>query len=118
MKLILRILINAVALWLTSMLFSSLQFDGNVWGLIVAAIIFGLVNAFIRPLITLLTLPITIITLGLFTLVINMFMLLITVWISNALSMTGSVLQNLLTAFMAAIVITIISAVLSWFLPD
>jgi len=118
MKLILRILINAVALWLTAMLFSVLEFSGNIWSLLIAAVIFGVVNAFIRPLVKLLTLPINVITLGLFTLVINTLMLLLTVWLSGAFSMTGGILSNLLTAFIAAIIISIISTILSWFLPD
>ena len=118
MKLILRILINAVAIWLTSVLLSGLNFSGNFLNLIVVAVIFGLVNAFIRPIVKLLTLPINVLTLGLFTLVINAIMLLLTVWISGTLSQTGSLLQNSFTVFLAAIIISIISTVLSWFLPD
>lgn len=118
MKLVWRILINAAALWLTAMLFSALEFSGNIWGLLAAAVIFGLVNAFIRPLVKLLTLPINVVTLGLFTLVINTLMLLLTVWLSGSLSMTGGFFSNLVTAFVAAIIISVISTILSWFLPD
>jgi len=118
MKLILRILINGLAIWLTSMLFSSFNFTGSVLNLILVAVIFGLVNAFIRPIVKLLTLPINFITLGLFSLVINTLMLLFTVWLSDSLSLTGGVFENLLIAFLAAIVISVISTILSWFLPD
>ena len=59
MKLILRILINAFAIWLAAMLLESFNFSGNFWSLIIVAIIFGLINAFIRPIVKLLTLPIT-----------------------------------------------------------
>lgn len=118
MKLILRILINGFAIWLTSMLFSSFSFSGSVLNLIIVAVIFGLVNAFIRPLVKLLTLPINLVTLGLFTLVINTFMLLLTVWLSDSLSLTGGLFENFLTAFIAAIIISIVSTILSWFLPD
>lgn len=118
MKLILRILINAVAIWLTSLLLSGFSFAGNFFNLIVVAIIFGLVNALIRPIIKLLTLPITVVTLGLFTLVINTIMLMLTVWFSSALSLTGGLFENVLIAFVAAIIISVISTILSWFLPD
>lgn len=118
MKLILRILVNAVAIWLTSLLLPNFDFTGGVLELIIVAVIFGLVNALIRPIVKLLTLPITLVTLGLFTLVINAAMLALTVWLSGALSLTGSFFSNIFTVFLAALVISIVSTVLSWFLPD
>ena len=118
MKLILRILINAFAIWLTTMLLSSFNFSGSFLNLIIVAIIFGLINALVRPIVKLLTLPINLMTLGLFTLVINTLMLLLTVWLSDSLSLTGGVFQNFLIAFVAAIIISVISTILSWFMPD
>lgn len=118
MKLILRVLINAAAIWLTSLILPNFNFGGTWWELLIVAVIFGLVNALIRPIVKLLTLPISILTLGLFSLVINALMLLITVWISGALSLEGNLLQNMLTVFIAALIISIISTVLNWFLPD
>jgi len=79
MKLILRIVINAVALWVTTLILAAIGITGGVGNLLIVAIIFGLVNAFIRPVVKLLSLPLTLITLGLFTLVINALMLLLTV---------------------------------------
>ena len=118
MKLILRIIINAIAIWLTSLILSGFSFGGSIFNLIIVAIIFGLVNAVIRPIVKLLTLPINVVTLGLFTLVINTLMLMLTVWFSGALSLEGGIFSSFLTAFIAAIIISIISTVLSWFLPD
>jgi putative membrane protein len=118
MKLILRVFINAFAIWLTNFLLSGFNFEGTILNLIIVAIIFGFVNAIIRPIVKLLTLPINLVTLGLFTLIINMLMLILTVWLSESLSLTGGLFQNMLTAFIAAIVISIISTILSWFLPD
>ncbi|MEJ2600485.1 MAG: phage holin family protein [Anaerolineales bacterium] len=118
MKLILRILINAVAIWLTSLLLPGFNFSGDVLSLIVVAIIFGLVNALVRPIVKLLTLPITLITLGLFTLVVNALMLILTIWISGSLSLGGGILQNFVIAIVAAIIISVISIILSWILPD
>ncbi len=118
MKLILRILINAVAIWLTSLLLPGFNFSGTFLSLIVVAIIFGLVNALIRPIVKLLTLPINIITLGLFTLVINALMLMLTVWLSSALGLAAGFLQNFVIAIVAALIISVISTILSWILPD
>lgn len=119
MKLVLRILINAVALWLAATILPSIALTDNILGILVVAIIFGLVNALIRPIIGLLALPITILTLGLFTLVINTIMLLITAGITgDLLSIEGGTLERLWIAFLGSIIISIVSIVLSWLLPD
>ena len=117
-KLILRIVINAVAIWLTSMLLSGFSFSGSVINLVIVAIIFGLVNALVRPIVKLLTLPINVLTLGLFTLVINALMLMLTVGLSGSLSLEGGIFEDVLIAFVAAIIISVISTILSLFLPD
>ena len=119
MKMILRILINAVALWLTALIIKPIQLSSNILEIIIVAIVFGLVNAIIKPIVKLLSLPLTVVTLGLFALVINMAMLLLTSWLVGGwLSIEGNFLQQLLYAFLGSIVISIISTVLSWFLPD
>ena len=118
MKLILRIIINAVAIWITSLLLSSFVFSGSIVNLIIIGIVFGLINALIRPLVKLLTLPINVVTLGLFSLVINTLMLMLTVWLSDSLSLEGGFFKSFLTAFVGAIIISIISTILSWFMPD
>ena len=118
MKLILRILINAFAIWLAAMLLEGFSFTGSFVNLLIVAIIFGLVNGFVRPIVKLLTLPITLITLGLFTLVINTLMLILTIWLSGSLNLTGGLFENFLVAFVAAIIISVISTILSWFVPD
>lgn len=119
MRIIIRILINAVALWLTALLLPAINLTSEVLGILLVAIIFGLVNALIRPIVKLLSLPLTILTLGFFTLVINTAMLLLTAWIAgDYLSIDGNFLQHLLWAFIGSIIISIISTVLSWILPD
>lgn len=118
MKLILRILINAIAIWLTSLLISGFNLSGNWLNLLIVAIIFGLVNAIIRPIVKLLTLPINIMTLGLFTLVINTLMLMLTAWLSGSVTLEGGFLESTLIACLASIIISIISTILSWILPD
>jgi putative membrane protein len=118
MKLIIRIIINAIAIWITSMVLAGFNFSGSILNLLIIGVIFGLINAIIRPIVLLLTLPITLITLGLFTLVINTIMLMLTVWISGSLDLAGGPFESIFTAFIAAIIISIISVILSWFVPD
>jgi len=119
MKIIIRIVINAVALWLTALLLPAINLTSEVLGILLVAVIFGLVNALIRPIVKLLSLPLTVLTLGLFTLVINTAMLLLTAWIAgDYLSIDGNFLTRLLWAFVGSIIISIISTVLSWILPD
>jgi len=118
MKLIIRIIINAIAVWITALLIPGITLVGNIWSLLLVAIIFGLVNALIRPIVKLLTLPISIVTLGLFSLVINALMLMLTSWISGGLVLEGNFLNKFISAFLGAIIISIVSTILSWFLPD
>ncbi len=118
MRLIIRILINALALGIAAYLLPGLTFEGNLFNLLIVAIIFGLVNALIRPIVKLFTLPINLMTLGLFSLVINTLMLMLTIWISDAFVFTGGLINNFITAFIGAILISIISTVVGWFLPD
>jgi putative membrane protein len=118
MKIILRIIINAVALWVTALVVPGIVLTGNVIDLLIVAVIFGLINALVRPIVKLLMLPITAITLGLFTLAINALMLLLTGWLSAGLTIEGGVITGFLTALLGSIMISIVSTVLSWFLRD
>jgi putative membrane protein len=69
---------NLLALWVTSLIFDGVTYDDKFWALAVAALVLSVVNAIIRPIVVLLTLPAVIITLGLILLFINAFMLWIT----------------------------------------
>jgi putative membrane protein len=80
--------------------------------LLIVAVIFGIVNVVIRPIIVLLSLPLEIITLGLFTFVINAFMLLLTSWIAQGMGV-GFRVDGFLPALVGALIITIVSFVLS-----
>ncbi|MCU0488483.1 MAG: phage holin family protein [Anaerolineales bacterium] len=114
MRLILRILINAAALWLTAQVIDAFQLTGDILGILIVAVIFGLVNALIRPVVSLLSLPITCLTLGLFTLVINTIMLLLTDALAgNLLTISSSSPGRLVWAFIASILISLISVILS-----
>jgi putative membrane protein len=114
MKLILRLLIIAAALWVTGQRLPDVQLTEDVAGILLVAVIFGLVNALVRPIVSLLALPLTVVTLGLFTLVINRLMLLLTSWLAgDLLSIAGDTLDRLVTAFIGAIIISVVSMLLS-----
>ncbi|MBU7006274.1 phage holin family protein [Phosphitispora fastidiosa] len=105
--LIIRWVLNALALLATAWLMPGIGLDGFGAALI-TALVLGIVNAIIRPVILFFTLPLTIVTLGLFTLVINAVMLLITASAVDGFSVSG-----FWAAFFGSIIITIISGVLS-----
>jgi putative membrane protein len=111
--LLIRLAINTVALWVAIELIPRAEFEGRIINLILVALLFGLVNSFIRPFVKLLTLPLTVVTLGLFSLVVNGLMLLLTAQLSDSLNFSGSFLQQLLAAVIGTIVISLVSAVLS-----
>ncbi|TSD48548.1 phage holin family protein [Rhodococcus sp. KBS0724] len=119
-----RLIVNGIAIWLASMWVTGITIDSNqddTWGniLVIAiiALIFTVVNAFIKPLLKLLSLPLLILTLGLFTLVINALMLLLTAWISTSLD-AGLTVDGFWTAVWGALIISIVNFVLSAFVPE
>ena len=111
--LITKLAINALALVVVTAIFKGIRLDNNQ-ALIATAVVLALVNTYLRPLVVLLTLPINILTLGLFTLVINALMLELVSWLIPAFH-----IDSFWTALGAALVISIISFLLNWFLrPD
>ena len=113
MNLLLRLLINAAALWAAGELVSGVTLTGSLMGILLVALVFGLINAHIKPLLVLLALPGIVLTLGLLTLVINALMLLLTDAITPYLTVTGFG-----AAFWGSIVISLVSFLLSMFLDD
>jgi putative membrane protein len=108
--LVVRFLINVAALWFSQLIIPGFDIDG--WGaLIFGAVIFGVVNTFIKPVIALLSCPLTVITLGLFTLIINTVMLALTAWIAGLFDLEFDI-DGFLAAFFGALVISIVSTVL------
>ena len=107
--LLLRWLITTAALCIAVWLVPGLVFSGPDWGMLVVAAIFGLVNALVRPMLSLLTCPLVILTLGLFVLVINAAMLGLTAWLA------GSWLEihGFGAAFWGGIVVSAVSFVLN-----
>ena len=118
MKFLVRLLINAAALWVALKVIPGITYASDDWiPFFVVALIFGVVNAFIRPVVKLLSLPLIILTLGLFALVVNGLMLLLTSSLSGALGLHFHV-EGCWTAILGALVVSIVSALLSTFLAE
>ena len=118
MKLLLRLAVNAVALWVAATYVPGLDREGDWVGLLIVAVVFGLVNALIRPIVKILSLPLRVLSLGLFTIVINAAMLALTVGLTDELRFDEGEGNRFVAALLGAIVISLVSIVLSWVLPD
>ena len=118
MSILVRLLINAAALWVATQLVDGISFTGDLPGLLGVAIVFGVLNVLVRPILKLVTCPFYILTLGLFTFVVNAVMLLITSAASEALGL-GFHVDGFVPAFIGALVVSIVSFALSLFVgPD
>ncbi|MBW4423296.1 phage holin family protein [Nostoc sp. UHCC 0251] len=103
---------TAVALLITSRIVDGFVVNNFVVAL-VAALVIGLVNAFIRPILRLLTFPITLLTFGLFTFVINA----LTLWLASALTPgSGFEIRGFLPALLGSIVLAVVSSIINYFL--
>jgi putative membrane protein len=111
-RLFIRWVLLSVAIALTAWLLPGVDVTGGFLTYLWVAVIFSLVNVILGPLLHLLALPITMITLGLFALVVNAALVGITAWLSDDLSVDG-----FLPAFVAAILISVFSALLSLLTP-
>ena len=114
MHFLLRLLINAAALWVSIQLVEGIDHRGSVWSLLFVALVFGVLNASIKPLLTLLSLPILLLTLGLFLFVINALMLMMTAWVSGLLNL-GFYVDGFWDAFLGGLIISFVSLLLSIF---
>ncbi|MFC4768326.1 phage holin family protein [Effusibacillus consociatus] len=108
-----RLLLNALALMTVAWLFDGISFASGADGVFAAlwaALVLGLVNVTIKPVVKLLTLPVNILTLGIFGLLVNAMMLKVVDWFSP-----GFAVEGFLAAFLGAIVLAIISSILNLF---
>ena len=118
-KFIARLAINAIALYLAVWLLPGLDLSGGVVSLLWIALIFGLVNALLGPLLKFLSCGLIVLTLGLFTLVINTFLF----WLTSIISQTfglGLIIYDPVwwNAFLGALVVSVVSFVMSMLLKD
>lgn len=124
-KFVIKIAVNAVALWVASLVLKSgITFEHSngstgqlVETVLIVALIFGLVNTFIRPIVKLFAFGLIFLTLGLITFVINALML----WLTSAICAHFAVqfhVKNFISALLGSLIITVVSLVLHAVLPD
>ena len=111
-SLVVRLLVNTLAIYAAVELVSGLRFEQGPVRFLLVAITLGLVNSFVRPLLTALTCPLVLVTLGLFTLVINALMLRLTAWISGLFDL-GFYVDGFWPAFWGGLIIGIVSTILT-----
>ena len=112
MSLLSKLLINSAALWVAVRLVDGVSFTGDWWWLFVVALVFGVLNVSVKPVLMLMTLPFFLITLGLFTFVLNAFMLWLTSALAGALQL-GFHVDGFGAAFLGALVVSLVSFALS-----
>ena len=112
MMLIVRWFINALALMLVAYLYSGVQVEG-IFAALIAALVLGLVNAFIRPLLVLLTLPVTVLTLGLFIFIINAFLFWFVAEVVKGFTVTG-----FMAALIGSLMFSVVTLLTSWLVFD
>ena len=121
-NLVIRLLANAVALAIASWIVAGITLQGATTGrriltLLIVAAIFGVVNAFVKPVLKLLSLPFIILTLGLLLFVINAVMLLLTSWITGKLDVQFHV-DGFWSALLGSLIITVVGILLNAVLPE
>ncbi|MCQ0024704.1 phage holin family protein [Streptomyces somaliensis DSM 40738] len=122
MNLVVKTLANAGALAVAIWLLQDITLTGGSTGskaltLFLVALVFGVVNVLVKPLVKLLTLPLFVLTLGLFTLVVNALMLLLTSWLAEKLDL-GFHVEGFWTAVLGGLIVSVVSWALNVALPD
>ncbi|GGK78741.1 hypothetical protein GCM10011509_29090 [Ornithinimicrobium pekingense] len=122
MKMILTIIADAVAIWVAAYLISGIEIGGegtSFWlTLLAVAVIFGVLNAVVKPILKLLSLPLIVLTLGLFLFVLNAIMLSLTSWLAGVLGLDFTVESFFWDAVLGAIIVSAVSLVVDMLLPD
>lgn len=122
LSLITRLVVNAVALWVATLIVSGVEIEQastqeQVLTLLVVALIFALVNIVVRPVVKLLSLPLYVLTLGLFTFIVNALMLWLTSWVAGLLNVPFTV-DGFWPAVLGGLVVSFVSWLLNLVLPD
>jgi putative membrane protein len=122
MRFLLRVLVNAAALGVATWLLGGITLSGSsdtqkIVTVLLVALIFGVINAIVKPLFRIVTIPIILLTLGIFLLVINALLLMLTSWLSGVFGL-GWHVDGFWTALWGSIIISIVSFILNAFLPD
>ncbi|GAA1762049.1 phage holin family protein [Kocuria aegyptia] len=132
MSFLLRVLVNALAIWVAAWILPGMgiaadpsvvsavggETAASVLAYLFTGLLFGVVNAVVRPVLTILSLPITCLTLGLFAVVVNAAMLWLTSWLSSFTPLRLEIDSFLWTAVLATLIIGAVSLVMGWIVPD
>ncbi|GAB3494637.1 phage holin family protein [Flexivirga sp.] len=117
--------INAVALWIAAIVVPGITLaqdskstSSKVLTIIVVAIVFGVINAIVKPIAHFLSFPLIFLTLGLFTFVVNAFMLQILSWLSDSLGLSFHIDDFFWAAILGALVVSFVSMLINMLLPD
>lgn len=110
---VIRIVVNALALAVAAWMFDGIDLSGGVGSLLLVALVFGLLNAVLKPILLFFSIPLLIVTLGFFALVVNALMLLLTSSLMDSFEVSG-----FWTALFGSIVISIVTMVLGAVLRD
>lgn len=120
MRILIRIIINAVALWVSTLL-PGISLTGSTWhkvgSLLAVAVIFGIINAVLKPIIKVIGCGLYILTLGLISLVVNALLFLLAGYLSDKLGLTFHV-SGFWAGFWGALIVAIVSFLLSLLIPD
>lgn len=117
-KLILRWAVIAVAVWVAVLIVPGIEADPSDYSTIAGiALILGLLNALVRPILKFLTCPLIFLTLGLFILVINAVVFWLAGWLGSQFGL-GFAIDNFWAAFLGSLVVTVVSAILNIFVKD
>ncbi|MCL2455510.1 MAG: phage holin family protein [Micrococcales bacterium] len=118
MSLVVRIISNGIAIWVATLILPGFTVVGatstleRVGVYLLVGLIFGIVNAVVKPIVKVLSFPVYILTLGLFTLIVNALMLMLTAWITSATSW-GLQIDNFGTAVLGGLIVSVVSFALS-----
>lgn len=117
MRMLLKIVIYALAVWVAVQLVDGLDYVGETLGLLAIALIFAIVNAVVRPIVKLFSFPVIMLTLGLFIFVINAAMFALTIWITGGFDL-GLTSTGFGATFLGALVVTLVTWAGEAIIPD
>lgn len=125
MSWLIKIAVNGVALWVASLIVTGVQLAEDspstgrtILTIALVALVFGVLNAVIRPILLFLSIPLLLLTLGLFTFIINAAMLALTSWFSGLVGLDFHVVDFFWDAVLGALIITVVSMILNAVLPE
>jgi len=117
MKLLIRAADNAAIIWFTFESIDGLTFGGDWVALLLVVVLLGFANAFVRPILKLLALPVRIVTLGVATLAINVFVVVGVLWLAEQLDL-GVASDGWVPTLLGALIITVLSSIVSAIIKD